>query len=101
MGNEFYQCSTSAPVFCMPFIDVGTHASTPGATTPVDQLATPHLSADVFDDPFEPPPEARMWKFQESAIMARFRSSTMSDITTEIGSERNYGMSSYSSSCGT
>lgn len=97
--NEFFQHSTSTPLLCMPFINSGTPATNTSSTaTPVEQPATPRLSPDVFDDPFEPPPEARVWKFQESVLMAH---AAISNITTGAGSEREYGNSSCSSTCAT
>jgi len=38
----------------------------PPPSTPTGQSVTPQLPADIFDDPFEPPPEARFWNALDS-----------------------------------
>jgi len=57
-------------------------------------LAIPQLPADVFDDPFEPPPEAHAW-VQHQAL--NFAQKTSTDASTDAGSECSLDLRSVSS----
>merc|ERR1712014_411678 len=57
--------------------------------------AAPQLPADVFDDPYEPPPEAQSWTWLEPMGVLRKLSHDFS--STDAGSELSFETSSMSS----
>jgi hypothetical protein len=62
----------------------------------VGEPAVPQFPADILDDPFEPPPEAQSWVWQEPLGMTR-KLSHHDFGSTDAGSEASFDTSSVSS----
>jgi len=60
-----------------------------------DELVTPQLPADLFDDPFEPPPQAQSWTWQQAFATSHKLSADFS--STDAGSECSFDTKSLSS----